>query len=71
MIMEQALRHMQQLGPRDAEFGQRGVKGAEVVPGRLVGADVLGVMIAAKSPRSRSLLPANPARCTLDKMISW
>jgi len=71
MIMEQDLRHVQQLGPGDAEFGHRGVQGAEVVGGRLVGADVLGGDDRGESPRSRSLLPANPARCTLDKMISW
>ena len=40
--MEQALRDVQQRAALDAELGERGVERAEVVLGRLVGADVLG-----------------------------
>jgi hypothetical protein len=61
---------VQQLGAIDAQLGERGVDSAEVVVGGLVGADVLGGVMAAKSPCSRRLLPAKPSRCTLERMIS-
>jgi hypothetical protein len=42
VVVEQALGDVEQLGPGDPEALDGGQQGAEVVVGRLVGADVLG-----------------------------
>ena len=69
--MEQALRDVQELRAGDAEPGQGCVQGPEMALGRLVGTDVLGCKDRGKGSVKVLVLPAKPARCTLDRMMSW
>ena len=71
MVVEQALRDVQQLVLRDPGLGQARQQIVEIAQVGLVRADLLGGEDMVEFDAEPPLLPAKLGRSTLDRMISW
>jgi hypothetical protein len=71
VVVEQALRDVQQVGAGQPEVGQRAGEGTEVILGGLVDADVLGGDDDGEITAQPPIAAGEAARCTLERMISW